>query len=107
LQLAHYGVEILRDVHQVVARHDVLVDAVHRHVVHPLVMLRLRLHLCFAKQLRAMMQRHCVKMALLVRHYVNDCQYCDRLQDDLAYRYLLLVLMFCVAPWSRLLDDDC
>jgi hypothetical protein len=70
-------------------------------------MLRLRLHLCFAKQLRAMMQRHCVKMALLVRHCVNDFQYYDRLQDDLAYRYLLLVLMFCVAPWSRLLDDDC
>jgi hypothetical protein len=107
LQLAHYGVEILRDVHQVVARHDELVDVVHRHGVHLLVMLRLRLHLCFAKQLRAMMQRHCVKMALLVRHCVNDFQYYDRLQDDLAYRYLLLVLMFCVAPWSRLLDDDC
>jgi hypothetical protein len=107
LQLAHYGVEILRDVRQVVARHDVLVDAVRRHGVHLLVMLRLRLHLCFAKQLRAMMQRHCVKMALLVRHCVNDFQYYDRLQDDLAYRYLLLVLMFCVAPWSRLLDDDC
>jgi hypothetical protein len=54
-----------------------------------------------------MMQRHYVLMALLVRHYVNDCQYYDRLQDDLAYRYLLLVLMICVAPWSRLLDDDC
>jgi hypothetical protein len=107
LQLAHYGVEILRDVHQVVARHDVLVDAVRRHVVHPLVMLRLRLRLCFARQPRALMQRHCVMLDLLVRHYVNDCQYCDRLQDDLAYRYLLLVLMFCVAPWSRLLDDDC
>jgi hypothetical protein len=107
LQLAHYGVEILRDVRQVVARHDELVDAVRRHGVHLLVMLRLRLHLCFAKQLRAMMQRHCVKMALLVRHCVNDFQYYDRLQDDLAYRYLLLVLMICVAPWSRLLDDDC
>jgi hypothetical protein len=70
-------------------------------------MLRLRLHLCFAKQLRARMQRHCVMMALLVRHYVIDCQYYDHLQDDLAYRYLLLVLMICVAPWSRLLDDDC
>jgi hypothetical protein len=53
------------------------------------------------------MQRHCVMLDLLVRHYVNDCLYCDRLQDDLAYRHLLLVLMFCVAPWSRLLDDDC
>jgi len=70
-------------------------------------MLRLRLHLYFARQPRAMMQRHYVLMGLLVRHYVNDCQYYDRLQDDLAYRYLLLVLMFCVAPWSRLLDDDC
>jgi hypothetical protein len=100
-------VEILRDVHQVVARHDELVDVVHHHGVHPLVMLRLRLHLCFARQPRAMMQRHYVLMVLLVRHYVNDCQYCDRLQDDLAYRYLLLVLMICVAPWSRLLDDDC
>jgi len=70
-------------------------------------MLRLRLHLCFARQPRAMMQRHYVLMVLLVRHYVNDCQYYDRLQDDLAYRYLLLVLMICVAPWSRLLDDDC
>jgi hypothetical protein len=100
-------VEILRDVHQVVARHDELVDVVHHHGVHPLVMLRLRLHLCFARQPRAMMQRHYVLMVLLVRHYVNDCQYYDRLQDDLAYRYLLLVLMICVAPWSRLLDDDC
>jgi hypothetical protein len=100
-------VEILRDVHQVVARHDELVDVVHHHGVHPLVMLRLRLHLCFARQPRAMMQRHYVLMVLLVRHYVNDCQYCDRLQDDLAYRYLLLVLMICAAPWSRLLDDDC
>jgi hypothetical protein len=70
-------------------------------------MLHLRLHLCFARQPRAMMQRHYVLMVLLVRHYVNDCQYYDRLQDDLAYRYLLLVLMICVAPWSRLLDDDC
>jgi hypothetical protein len=100
-------VEILRDVHQVVARHDELADVVHHHGVHPLVMLHLRLHLCFARQPRAMMQRHYVLMVLLVRHYVNDCQYYDRLQDDLAYRYLLLVLMICVAPWSRLLDDDC
>jgi hypothetical protein len=107
LQLAHYVVEILHDVHQVVARHDVLVDAVRRHVVHLLVMLRLRLRLCFARQPRAMMQRHYVLMALLVRHYVNDCQYYDRPRDDLAYRNLLLVLMICVAPWSRLLDDDC
>jgi hypothetical protein len=48
-------VELLRDVHQVVAHHDVLAGAVHRHVEHLLVMLRLRLHLCFAKQPHAMM----------------------------------------------------
>jgi hypothetical protein len=57
-------VELLRDVHQVVAHHDVLAGAVHRHVEHLLVMLRLRLHLCFAKQPHAMMQRHRVMMTL-------------------------------------------
>ena len=50
--------------HQVVAHHDVLAGAVHRHVEHLLVMLRLRLHLCFAKQPHAMMQRHRVMMTL-------------------------------------------